>query len=330
MLHFFTRRCLDQDKGPPSYSEMTPEERQHHILSKYCTFCGVGFRRDRTTSDRPTVHHNHLLKNSHSQSISLCSSCNLNTIHNLNRKVPLTVLTLNGKNFDLLLIAKAVIEFGAIPFPVLNARGDITGYKTLVRATPKILLKNVEEVLSIEFMFNCLRTDCRGCRYKKEQQLNSKRTTYIETCVFSRSVKCIDTMCIVGSGLDRAVQDMKLASSKDKIPLQETFKHTYDYARDRGLNHNQALEYCTTKLPMPFTEHFRSVEHLKAVKSPPLITSFRNELSNSDRDISETQYQSFIDAWSTFQCENLLQLVGKQSLDQSSKQSPSRLAKLND
>lgn len=312
-LHSFTKRCLTEDEGPPTRRQMTKEEREHHLMARFCAFCGSPYYKNKRLP-YPTVHHNHFLKNANSQTLSICSHCNLNAVNSVHKRVPLTLFTQNGSHYDLLLIGRMVVEYGHVKFPLRDSHGAIVGYKPLLRTAPKLLLKNSEQILSVEFRFNCLQSDCRPCVKRKARSKRQRRNCREdEACVFDRTVRCLDVMLITNSALQKAVQDMTLAASADNIPLQTVFAHTYKYARDRGLTHTQASEFCTAKMPMPFSKHFLSAQHLSSVTSPPPRHEFLNEISNSTENISEIEYQNFLNGWNFFNCQNLLELIGKKT-----------------
>ena len=154
-LHNFTKDALSIDRGPLPYNQMSEEEFQHHLLTNRCSFCGSPY----SFRNPPQRHHNHL-ETSRGGSISICRSCNLNAPHTLNTRSPLTIFCLNGRNYDFLLCAVMILEYGTVKHPVLDGKGRVVSFKPLVKSNSRILLKNSSEVLTLSFSFNYFESSC--------------------------------------------------------------------------------------------------------------------------------------------------------------------------
>ena len=316
MLDQFLRDVLALDAGRPSFSEMSDDERNRHLTAKRCSLCGSRYATENARSYkplRPTVHHSHILESGDdSTSISLCVPCNLNTQTEVCKRISKTVYTWNGANFDHNYILTAAVLYGGTKFPVTNpTTGETTAFRPLIKGVPRILLRD-QSILTLEMKFSCLNSECPGCLDRSNRRKRSRRRVADRKlppfCPFSRAVKFFDLVQLCPSSLDKAVQDLALASEKENIPLERTFKHTYAFARQNGLSRENCEKFVRTKLEMPFAL-FSSVKTMQSIVTPPPREVFVNELSNSgNQPISPQSYENFKWSWEVFNCSSLLDL----------------------
>ena len=206
------------------------------------------------------VHHHHFFTRSQTESASgsesatqsLCSNCNLNIQTEINRKIPKLVFSFNGAAYDHSYCIMACVLYGKTLFPVINEQtGETIDYRPLVRPTPRVILKDGEQILSIEMKFNCLKSSCPPCSARRER-LKRKKTGIAHplrsqkdtpSCVFSRKIVFLDACQFMQSSLDKCVKDLARVSEDTSTPLEKIFKHTYEFAERMGLSKSESNKF---------------------------------------------------------------------------------------
>ena len=305
-----TLSCLSMDRGRPSLESMSENEKKHHLLSSRCSLCGLKYQEKSSTSSqilRPCIHHNHLPLLEHAkQTASLCQICNIHTVSMLHKKVAQTLFTQAGNSYDSLLISQAIILYGKTKFPVKSKTGATVGYKPLISFS-KILLRDMNSILSIEFKFACLKSECKACKPRHPGKRQPSRKNQQPSCIFARRYRVLDVYLISNCSLDAAVTDLTRTAKIENVPIKTFFPHTYTFAEQLGLSPLECERFSTTKQVMPFKE-FVSCTHMMNITNPPPRSSFVNELSNTTEPISQEIYENFVWAWKTLKCRHLLDI----------------------
>ena len=330
LMHHFTVQSLEVNSRTPRLDQLPPEERQKHLDADRCELCGYAFGYTPPYSARPlkqVLDHNHLpltrtendfipLATGKGQTTPLCQLCNLHKVSNLHKKIPLIIHTQAGSSYDMLYLAKALVCFNNTPFPVRSHDGSIKRTRPLLKKAPRLLLRDAQTVLSIDFQFSCLDASCVPCQQKAQEIANKrkgKRTSarkgfYTKnSCIYARSLKIHDINLIFQTSLDAGISDLTETAKTRNIPIKDILKNTYSFGRELGLNDSDAIKFATQKLQMPFSL-FKSAKQMAAITQPPPREAFINILSNTNQCLDIEQYTQFLWAWNALKCQNLLHI----------------------
>ena len=204
----------------------------------------------------------------------------------------------------------AVIHYGKYRITTKDVHNnDVISDFPIVRNRPNILLKDAQTIISISFRFNCIKDVCLDCKAtpQEKRKLRSENLNP-RPCIFSKTIKILDSYFMLPHSLDELMNDALEYCQQTHTPIENLFKNTYSFATELGLSHTDAIQYCSSKVQMPF-ELCTSVSKLKTIVEIPTRQSFVNRLSNSDQAPTEDQYEKFKWLWNTFKCENLLDAI---------------------
>ena len=323
LLGKFLSDVLSSDIGPPSNSELRPEDRSG-LLSSHCPICGgrygsfrlVNGRRVRVTRCR---HHHHFL--SLNKNIDwICGSCNLNLVCQVSSRIPWSILSHYGSGYDGLYVLFMALEYGTSKMSVtaLDEHGNaVTRHRPILRLPPKILLRDSQTILSTTLSLNCFD---KSCHHNTELSANAPRgeqsrpqtssTAQSGPCIFARKIIFLDSWLMLGHSLDQLVKDLAQTGRATNVPLHQSFPNTFSHAKRLNFTDEEAEKYVLSKWKFPF-DTMTSFKALTEIVSPPPIGDFNTKLSNSDATIADEDYNHFCWLWDKVQANSLLDMTVK-------------------
>ena len=181
--------------------------------------------------------------------------------------------------------------------------------KPMVKKGARVLMKNANTPISIDFQFQCPLQTCNACHLDKEQEKSMRKENKpLPVCVYARTVSFRDSYSIVPHSLDTLVKDLHSVSRKTGKPLRCLFKNTYTFAKNANFTDEQFQAWVQSKLVMPFNL-LTDIDKIKSYTSPPPKHEFLNLLSNSNTPITDSDYSVFVNIWETLEIRSLLDLL---------------------
>ena len=197
---------------------------------------------------------------------------------------------------------RMLIEFG-INHMMNYQRADGTIYQLpLIHGKPKILFKTENAPITLEFKFKCPRESCI-CRMSIFERVKHGLKG---SCVFKRSIRFIDSCLFIQSSLSNMVSDLHVAGKEEKLPVESTFRATYEYSLEMGYSHQQFVILTGSSLDIPY-EFCTDYAKLVGTVNPPPSSAFQSLLTNKS-SLNDDQYADFVHKWHLFGVKNLLQL----------------------
>ena len=247
--HAFMMEALSRDPGTPSLSQLPPDEQLRHLTSSRCALCGHFYsERNPGISRRPlrrTVHHHHLLADARSNTASICNICNLSLMSQYNSRVAHILIGQNSAHYDHMFILTAAMVAGKTLVPIISKErgGEVIGHTPILKGNPRLLLKDISSILSIDLRFQCVDGDCqkhlhlhtKSSRARIRRQL-ARKSKLRPSCIYSRLTSFHDACLMTSASLSAKIDDLVASSEADKVPLSVAFKHTYEYAESLGLS----------------------------------------------------------------------------------------------
>ena len=182
-------------------------------------------------------------------------------------------------------------------------RADGTIYRLpLIHRKPRILFKTQNAPITLRFRFTCPNESCI-CRINAFD-----RTKYglKGSCIYRRDIRFIDSCLFIRSSLSNMISDLHIAGKKEKLPIESTFRATYEYSLKMGYSHEQFVVLTGPSLDIPY-EFCTDYAKLENTIHPPPPAAFQSLLTNK-QCLDDDQYANFIRVWHLFGIENLLQL----------------------
>ena len=157
------------------------------------------------------------------------------------------------------------------------------------------------------FSFQCPFEFCE-CQLSNEERLkHEQHGKALQPCAFRRRITFADSLLHIQSSLSALIDDLHISTRNLGIPLEEAFSCSKSYCDSLGFSDDQFRQFVSTKVHMPF-EKMCSFDQMLAQTSPPQPSDFKSVLRGVD-SISPSDHQVFCKMWTTFNCNNLVDIV---------------------
>ena len=241
----------------------------------------------------------------------LCQKCNLGYSSEVyQRKFPLTILSLNGKCFDHLIIARGLLQY-ALSYKV-KYTDPIDGKvyeKPLLKGSPRFIFRSINEIYGFQIQFECwYGKDC-VCRIGKDKRNDMRlRGEYTPTCPFERRCVFKDVLLFTNTSLQGMIDDLHLVREKEGMSLKQTFPNCYKYCKRWGYDEQSIATILSCKMHMPY-ELLSSFQLAESITEPPEARSFKSILRNNHIGLSPDQHREFVTTWNVLKVQNMGQLL---------------------
>ena len=180
--------------------------------------------------------------------------------------------------------------------------------KPLLKKNPKVLFRNLNEIISISFQFECPNVGFCPCQLSKsERKAKRLKGEISQSCPWLRKIKLIDGYLFTGASMEKCIEDMHNYSKQANISLDKIFPDLYKYCQTMGYTQKMFESLCKSKLYFPYekTEDFQQTLDFK---HKPTKEDFRSVLRATD-GLTDQQYSEFSEFWEMFQFDSLLSLL---------------------
>ena len=173
--------------------------------------------------------------------------------------------------------------------------------KKLLKEPPRVVFKDITQIISISFQFQCPFFNCyhnKSAEEKKEDRLKGVKSA---GCPYSRKIRLNDSNLYTNCSLENMVKDMNLVRQKTGLSLERTFKRTYDYMSQHYDRETFEI-VCSGKLFFPY----QACESWQQMRDTTYVSreAFTNSLKGTG-PLSETDHATFTRLWTKLGVTNL-------------------------
>ena len=214
---------------------------------------------------------------------------------------------MNGSRYDNLFLVRALIEHGITEKITYTAKDGSQYTKPLLKGTPTICYKSVNEPIGLTFQYSCPFEVC-VCQTPRKTSIEARmKGEKRGSCPFARKIKVIDTMLFIPASLSSQIEDLHASRISRGISLEEAFPSCYKFGRSQGYSESMLQTYVKGKFFFPY-EYAECWSKMANQKEPPPPTAFSSILRDSE-GLTTEEYAEFVKSWEMFEVDSLSTLL---------------------